>query len=142
MVAGTLEQLALRKTHRPASDLSNPCCKDEARTHRSMHGPTTSRHFLELSAILAGRGRLCIPWEVLYAIGVSKQSGMPTAVNSYRGRNSGSWRNREAQGYIDALRLTIPRDERIQHMRGLLGVATTALPVLPIYWDAARCRTA
>jgi peptide/nickel transport system substrate-binding protein len=60
---------------------------------------------------------------------------MPTPANSYRGRNSGSWCNREAQVLIDALRVTIPRGERIQHMRGLLSVASTALPVMPIYWD-------
>ena len=60
---------------------------------------------------------------------------MPTPANSYRGRNSGSWCNPEAQTFIDQLRVTIPREERIQLQRGLISVTTTALPVLPIYWD-------
>lgn len=60
---------------------------------------------------------------------------VPTPSNQYRGRNSGSWCNREAQTFIDQLRVTIPQDQRVQLQRGLIGIATTALPVMPIYWD-------
>jgi ABC-type transport system substrate-binding protein len=60
---------------------------------------------------------------------------IPTPRNQFRGRNSGSWCNQDAQSYLDRLRVTIPYSERIQLIRGLVGVATTALPVMPIYWD-------
>ncbi len=60
---------------------------------------------------------------------------MPTPANQYRGRNSGSWCNQEAQAFIDALSVTIPQGERTQLTRGLLGVVLTQLPIMPLYWD-------
>jgi ABC-type transport system substrate-binding protein len=60
---------------------------------------------------------------------------VPTPANQYRGRNSGSWCNQEAQRYIDALRVTIPQDERTQITRNLIGVVMTQLPMMPLYWD-------
>ena len=60
---------------------------------------------------------------------------MPTPANQYRGRNSGSWCNQEAQGIIDALNVTIPLDQRTQLTRNLLGVVLTQLPIMPLYWD-------
>jgi len=60
---------------------------------------------------------------------------MPTPANQYRGRNSGSWCNQEAQSFIDSLRVTIPQDQRTQLTQGLIGVVMTQLPMMPLYWD-------
>ena len=60
---------------------------------------------------------------------------MPTPANQYRGRNSGSWCNQDAQGLIDALQVTIPQEERLQLTRQLLGVVMTQMPIMPLYWD-------
>lgn len=60
---------------------------------------------------------------------------MPSPANQFRGRNSGSWCNREAQSFIDQLRVTIPQSERIELQRGLLRVVLTELPIMPLYWD-------
>ncbi|MEA2640252.1 MAG: peptide/nickel transport system substrate-binding protein, partial [Chloroflexota bacterium] len=60
---------------------------------------------------------------------------VPTPATGFRGRNSGSWCNAEAQTLIDGLRTTIKPDERMQILRGLLGVIGRELPIMPMYWD-------
>ncbi|HEY3116891.1 MAG TPA: peptide ABC transporter substrate-binding protein [Chloroflexota bacterium] len=60
---------------------------------------------------------------------------IPTAANTFRGRNSGAWCSPQAQTFIDQLRVTIPQNQRIELQRGLLGVIGTELPIMPLYWD-------
>jgi peptide/nickel transport system substrate-binding protein len=60
---------------------------------------------------------------------------VPTAATSWRGRNSGGWCNQEAQTFIDGLRSTVEPNQRIQQLRGLLGVLGRELPIMPMYWD-------
>jgi peptide/nickel transport system substrate-binding protein len=73
-------------------------------------------------------------WEEWLDARVSCRS-IPAAGNGWRGRNSAGWCYQPAQDLIDQLQVTIPPDQRLQQLRGLVQVLSTQLPNLPIYWD-------